>query len=387
MKVRGDWSERPSTRAVLEMLVAGGHQAFFVGGCVRNSLLGEPVKDIDIATDACPQRVIDLAEGAGYQAIPTGKEHGTVTVISDHLPHEITTFRRDVVAHGRHATVAFSDDINQDARRRDFTMNALYASLDGTVTDPLGGLADLRARRVRFIEDPGQRIREDYLRILRFFRFHAWYGDPDAGMDPEALAAIGSHLDGLAQLSRERVGAEVTKLLSAPDPAPSVAAMRIVGVLARILPGAADRGLAPLVQLEAEADAAPDAMRRLAALGGDDVAARLRLSRTEARALAVLREAAASTRPAFDLGYRLGHAAARSVLLLRSALLEQPFDPVAAAQAEQGAGARFPVSAADLPPDLTGPALGQRLRALEAAWLASGCRLTKAQLIAAQTDD
>src|SRR5690606_12242514 len=176
------------------------------------------------------------------------------TVIAGHEPHEITTFRRDVETLGRHAVVAFSDRIEEDAARRDFTMNALYSRADGQVLDPLGsGLADLAARHVRFVGNPEDRIREDYLRILRFFRFTAWYGDPAEGPDPDGLAACAEHALGLEGLSRERVGAEIKKLLSAPDPAPAVAAMQATGVLRHVLPGADARAVGPLVHLEGSA--------------------------------------------------------------------------------------------------------------------------------------
>ena len=200
------------------MLEQDGAQALFVGGCVRNTLLGAPVADIDIATDALPERVMDLSAKAGLKAVPTGIDHGTVTVVSEGVPHEITTFRRDVETDGRRAVVVFSKDVAEDAARRDFTMNALYATPDGEIVDPLNGLPDLEARRVRFIGTASHRIQEDHLRSLRFFRFHAWYGDPAGGMDAEALAAIAENLEGLSVLSRERIGAEMLKLLSAQIP-------------------------------------------------------------------------------------------------------------------------------------------------------------------------
>ena len=221
MRIEADWITRPETQAVCNALTGAGYRALFVGGCVRNTLLGAPVDDIDIATDALPKAVMDLTGAAGLNAIPTGIDHGTITVVSAGLPHEITTFRRDVETFGRHAVVAFSTDVSDDARRRDFTMNALYADPSGQVIDPLGGLADLQARHVRFIENADQRIREDYLRILRFFRFHAWYGDAARGLDADGLAAVAANTDGLDSLSRERVWAELRKLLAAPDPAPS----------------------------------------------------------------------------------------------------------------------------------------------------------------------
>ncbi len=244
------WLDDPATRAVCRALTGSGHQALFVGGCVRNALLGRPVADIDIATDATPEEVMALAGAAGLHPVPTGIAHGTVTVVAEGRPFEVTTFRRDVETFGRRAVVAYTRDIAEDAARRDFTMNALYAGPDGTVVDPLGGLPDLLARRVRFVGDPAARIAEDYLRILRFFRIHAWYGDPASGLDADGLAACAAAQAGLARLSRERVGAETAKLLAAADPAPAVAAMAAAGILARVLPGADATPLAALVHLE-----------------------------------------------------------------------------------------------------------------------------------------
>ena len=258
-------------------------------------------------------------------------------------------------------------------------MNALYARPDGTVIDPLGGLPDLNARRVRFIEDPHDRIREDYLRILRFFRFHARYGR--GGPDADGLAACAELADGIARLSRERVGAEMLKLLAAPDPAPAVAAMRAAGVLTRVLPGADDAFLAPLVHLEQALPIVPDPIRRLAMLGGEDVADRLRLSRAQARQLELLRAETAAGRPAAELGYRLGAATGRDVALLRAAMENRAVAEGELAGIAQGASARFPVTAADLMPGLEGPTLGQRLKQLEDRWIASGFTLTKADLL------
>jgi poly(A) polymerase len=380
-RISGDWLRNPATRAVCAALTAAGAQALFVGGCVRNTLLGMAVRDIDIATDAAPQTVIALAEAAGIKAVPTGIEHGTVTLVSKGLAHEVTTFRRDVATDGRRAVVAFSTDVAEDAARRDFTMNALYARPDGTVLDPIRGMDDLRARRVRFIGTAAHRIREDYLRSLRYFRFHAWYGDPEGGFDPDALAAIAANLDGLAQLSRERVGIEVLKLLAAPDPAPSVAAMRSAGVLGRLLSGADDRALAPLVHVEALAGIAPDAIRRLAALGGD-FADRLRLGKAQSRALQQMRTAAVGGQGPAELGYRMQVGMARNALLLRAAMLEQPWEPDVMQQVETGAAARFPVRARDLMPEFQGPELGARLAAAEARWIASGFTLSRDELLA-----
>lgn len=379
MRLTGDWLTDPAAQSVCAALEQGGHQALFVGGCVRNGLLSMPVGDIDIATDATPETVIALATAAGLKSVPTGIDHGTITVIAQGRPHEVTTFRRDVDTDGRHATVAFSTRIADDAARRDFTMNALYARPDGTLVDPLGGLPDLRARHVRFVGQPEQRIREDYLRILRFFRFTAWYGDPALGMDAEGLAACAAGIDGLSGLSKERIGAEFRKLLSAPDPAPAMASMAQTGILAALLPGTDPRALAPLIHLEG--DEPIRWLRRLAALGGADATDALRLSRAESRDLATLRAETATTSPPAPLAYRHGAALAADTLLLRAALLEQPLPTGWQDDVVRGAAARFPVTAADLP-GLVGPALGQELKRLEKAWLASDLRLTRSQLLA-----
>lgn len=378
MKVAGDWQQDPSTQAVCAALVDGGHQALFVGGCVRNALLGAAVGDIDIATDATPDRVTELATKAGLKAVPTGFDHGTVTVVAAGRPYEVTTFRKDVQTDGRHAIVAFSSQITEDAARRDFTMNALYALPDGTVIDPLGGLSDLQARRLRFVGDADQRIHEDYLRILRFFRFHAWYGDPDQGIDPDGLAACAANLEGLASLSRERIGAEMRKLLAAPDPAPAVGSMAQAGVLMAILPGADPTALAPLVHLEG--GIAPRWQRRLAVLGGDDLQDRLRLSRADDRDIARLRSEIGGTHRPAALGHVLDTDLGTDAVLARAALLENPLPPNWQAEIARGAHSRFPVTAADLP-SLIGPALGQELKRLQKAWLYSDLRLSKQELL------
>ncbi len=380
-QIKESWVSDPATQKVCAALTSGGAQALFVGGCVRNALLGAPVSDIDIATDARPQQVVKLAQNAGLKAIPTGIDHGTITVVCDGIPHEITTFRRDIETDGRRAVVVFSDNIQEDAARRDFTMNALYAQPDGTVLDPLNGLPDLRARRVRFIGTAEHRIREDYLRSLRYFRFHAWYGDAEAGFDADALAAIASNLEGLSDLSRERVGAELLKLLGAPDPAPSVAAMRSVGVLAQLLPGADDRALAPLIMLEQQAGTAPEPIRRLAAIATPEIAKTLRLSKAQLQRLTRMRDEASGTASIAELGFRYGEESGLHEVLLRCAFLEQPWSDEMRTDLHAGAKADFPISASDLIPEFTGPALGRKLAELEARWIASGFALTRDDLL------
>ncbi len=380
MKVSGDWLTNPATQAVCACLTGAGYQALFVGGCVRNALIRVAVTDIDISTDALPQKVTDLAEKAGFKVVPTGVEHGTVTVIAGGIPHEITTFRRDVQTDGRHAVVAFSTDIAEDARRRDLTMNALYCTPDGSVVDPLGGLPDLMTRQVRFVGDANARIIEDYLRILRFFRFYAIYGNPAAGIDAEGLAACAAHANGLPKISRERIGAEMRKLLSAPDPAPAVASMAQAGVLAQVIAGADPRALGPLIHLEG--DAAPHWLRRLVVLGGERLTDALKLSRAETTLLGDIRDNIGTTRGAAELGYRHGADTARDIVLARAAMLELPLPPDWQTDIRSGADAAFPILANDLMPDLQGPALGAKLKALETRWIESGFVLSRAELLA-----
>ncbi|WP_233490443.1 CCA tRNA nucleotidyltransferase [Paracoccus sediminilitoris] len=358
---------------VLDTLHAQGDHAYLVGGVVRNALLGQPVDDIDIATDAVPERVIALAGAANLRAVPTGIDHGTVTLVHEGRGFEVTTFRRDVETDGRHAVVSFTDDIAQDAARRDFTMNALYADRTGQVLDPVGGLPDLQARRLRFVGDPAQRIREDYLRILRFFRFFARYGQK---ADPDAVAACAAQKDGLSGIARERIGAEMRKLLAADDPAPSVALMARTGVLDLLLPGADPVALDAL--LAQEGNAPPAWPRRLAALHRDPAAA-LRLSKSEARTQSALRTALDQDWSLDQAAYRFGAVIGLDHALLMAAR-GQDLPPDWRDRVVQAAQARFPIKAADLP-DLQGPALGQALKTAEAAWIASGFALPAPALI------
>ena len=234
-RVDAAWLREAPLRDILAALDGDGEEARIVGGAVRNALLGEPHGDIDIATTAPPTEVIRRVEAAGFKAVPTGVEHGTVTVVAAGQSFEVTTLREDVETFGRHAKVVFGRDWKRDAERRDFTMNALSLSRDGTVHDYVGGLADIEARRVRFIGDAARRITEDYLRILRFFRFHAAYGE--GSPDAQGLAACIEGRAGLEQLSRERVRMEMVKLLVAKHAVPTLALMTETGLLEQVLGG------------------------------------------------------------------------------------------------------------------------------------------------------
>jgi poly(A) polymerase len=288
------WMTAPATAAVLDALEAAGGAdcARFVGGCVRNALIGRPVDDIDIATVLSPDEVTKALKAAKLKAVPTGVEHGTVTAVSAGQPFEITTLRRDVSTDGRRAVVAFTTDWAADAQRRDFTLNSLYARRDGSLYDPSGhGVADARAGRIVFVGEAEQRIAEDHLRILRFFRFLAWYGSGPP--DTEALAACEDAKVKLASLSAERVSKELLKLLAADDPRDSVALMVRTGILAEILPAPIDEArFAGLVAIETDQLFETDQVLRLAALlpddqlGADRFAQDLRFSNAERERIA-----------------------------------------------------------------------------------------------------
>ena len=323
--VLADWMDAPETRAVTGALAQAGCAVRFVGGCVRDTLLGRPIADIDIATDAPPNAVMNALRGAGLKAIPTGIDHGTVTAVAAGKSFEITTLRRDVETDGRYATVQFTDDWDADAARRDFTMNAISLETDGSIHDPFGGRADLVAGRVRFVGVAQDRIVEDVLRLLRFFRFYAHYGAPPP--DTVALAACRSLAPQLSTLSGERVRAELMKLLQAPNPMPALGLMRDADIFPHFLPEAVNLPvLERLVAIERQTGIAIDLMRRLAALlrGGPTsmakVADRLRLSNAERDYLGII--ATETVAPELDaverrhLIHRLGAAASRELVLL-----------------------------------------------------------------------
>ncbi|MDR3526819.1 MAG: CCA tRNA nucleotidyltransferase [Rhizomicrobium sp.] len=393
------WMTAPET--VTLMTVLG--EARFVGGVVRNALLGQPVSDIDIATPHRPEKVTALLQAAGIKAVPTGIAHGTITAVVKGKVFEVTTLRRDVATDGRHAVVAFTTDWEEDAERRDFTMNALYADADGTVYDSVGGIADLEAGIVRFVGDAVARIREDYLRILRFFRFHAWYGK--GPLNAEALYACDKEKAGLTKLSGERIAKEMLKLLQAENPVPVLIAMGETGILPEIVPGASDiMRLRRLASLDAAMGYAPDGILRLAALLPREravlvaqvIAARWKLSNAQKDRL-IAASAAAKDMALFSdiqaarrLLYRLGPERFRDALQL--SLAEETRDGAQwrslLTAAERLTVPHFPFSGADvLARGLSpGPAVGKVLQAVESWWIEHDFP-EDAPLLAAQLDD
>lgn len=367
------WKRRRGMAKLLDALGASDGLTRYVGGAVRDGLLGLPVNDVDLATRLRPDEVVERLKAAGIKAVPTGIEHGTVTAISDGHPYEVTTLRRDVETFGRHATVAFTDDWEEDAARRDFTINALMADpVSGDVFDFFDGLSDLGRRHVRFIGDPYERIAEDHLRILRFFRFHARFGRE--GPDDAALEACTARAKDLMALSRERIADELLKLLSVEDPAPTVRTMLDRAILAPVVPeieGAAWKRLQCVVEAERRAGIDGDPLRRLAALlpanpqVASAVAARLKLSNKAKKRLACA--AATDVGDPRALAYRLGVECAVDRLLLggqaddaRSiAAWSPPRLPI-------GGGVLIKRGLAE------GPAVSRTLRLIEERWIDAG---------------
>ncbi len=374
------WMDEPPVQALLAALARGGIAARFVGGCVRDTVLGRPVKEIDIAVDKPPETVMRALEAADLRVVPTGLKHGTVTAIVKGRPFELTTLRRDVETDGRRAVVAFTDDWLEDAKRRDFTFNAMYADPDGTIWDPFDGRADLLAGRVRFIGDPDQRIAEDHLRILRFFRFYAWFGKPP--LDSAGFDACRRNAGSLSSLSAERIAKELLRLLAAPAPADALEAMAEAGALDHWLPEYA--GTARLKALIAREDT-PDPLRRLAAIVSPPataVAKRLKLSTQQSLRLQLMLEPAVpgdleNRRAAL---YRLG-----TSLFIDRVLLEGPDDWRAAlALARTWTPPELPISGADalalgLKP---GPQVGALLDAVERWWIAGDFSADRAACLA-----
>lgn len=374
-----DWLTASATQAVMAALAAAGGAdcARFVGGCVRNALLGAPIDDVDIATVLKPEAVVQALKAAGLKSVPTGLEHGTVTAISERQPFEITTLRRDVSTDGRRATVAFTDDWAEDAARRDFRLNALYADAEGVILDPTGaGYEDALAGRIVFVGEPEQRIREDYLRILRFYRFFAWYGRgaPDAAA-VEACAALA---EGVERLSAERVSKELLKLLAAPDPRAAVRLMDEAGVLGRVMPQPES-----LTLFGAMVGISTDPVLRLSALLPDEAeamrAAALKLRLSNAHRDRLIEAVAARIDPL------MSEAEARAAIWRTGRqAIEDRLYRVLASGAEAGPVRRLLTLAAHwTPPKLPvggkdlarlglspGPETGRLLKAFEESWIA-----------------
>jgi len=389
-KIAGEWMFAPETVAIMKALKASNGTARFVGGCVRDALLERKVNDIDIAIDVDPNTIIRVLTDAEIKVIPTGFSHGTLTAVKGRRNFEITSLREDTHTDGRRAKVVYTKDWTLDARRRDFTMNALYADSDGTVHDLLNsGLSDIHARRVRFIGSASDRIQEDYLRILRLFRFHAQYGE--GAMEPDALVACAGLTGGLELLAKERIGAEMLKMLEAPSPAVALDMMEQTGVMAKVLP--TGRSAPPVAALEAAERRfgfSPEPIRRLALLtrGSDprDSGRALRLSNENMAALRARRAPSMLIRTTEDarrLGYDRGNVAGKDTLFIQCAEQGVLPDVKLMNAIDEGAEQKMPVTSQDLMSYglMPGPELGETLKRLEQLWIDSDFVIDKATLL------
>ncbi|MEM7214005.1 MAG: CCA tRNA nucleotidyltransferase [Pseudomonadota bacterium] len=402
MRIQDDWLTDPGLQKLFDILTADGGEAMVAGGAVRNSLMGEPVADVDLCTSLIPEEVIRRLEGAGQKAVPTGIDHGTVTAVLQGAPYEVTTLREDIETDGRHAIVRFGTDWAADANRRDLTINALYCDREGKVYDYVGGYQDVLDRNVRFIGNAEHRILEDTLRILRFFRFFAWYGEgrPDA----EGLKACNANKKLLGGLSVERVWAEMKKLLSAPDPGRALLWMRTTGILGGLVPESVKWGIDAmpgLLQLEQEQTWKPDPMLRLMAMVRPELenvrglAKRLALSNIERERLeqwadSVLPKPEIEVAELEKLLYRGSRQGMIDAMKLEVVHLRNRDDDKGAdailgliSHALQWERPEFPLKGKDLLAAgfEPGPAMGKKLAELEEKWIESGFELEKGDLL------
>ncbi|MDG1676967.1 MAG: CCA tRNA nucleotidyltransferase [Paracoccaceae bacterium] len=380
MKISADWLSKPSTQLIMQILLSGGHEAFFVGGCVRNALFDLKATDIDISTSATPKRVMELMNQAGLTTIPTGIDYGTVTVVSEKQNYEITTFRKDIETDGRRAKVKYSESVLEDAKRRDFSINAIYSEQDGTILDPLNGIVDIAKKRVKFIGDPYARIKEDYLRILRFFRFLALFGREDESHEIE-IAAIRDLRDGLDTISAERKSDEILKLFAAPNPQYSIVLMEAANISSKIFDAYNYKSLNNLRELEDRLEVTPCATRRLAAYTEDNLKSKLRFSNRIAKAHKVLREEAGSKKDAAELSYRYNDKIALDSILVRSSLHSIELNDDVFGRIKLGSAVKFPIKSVDLAEYFSGRKLGEMLACLEQKWIDSDFALSKQTLI------
>ena len=376
------WLRNPSAQKLSKLYKNFGYQVLFVGGCVRNTILKMPVTDIDLATDAQPEEIIKIAKENNIRFVPTGLAHGTITLIIDNKNYQITTFRTDFDHDGRYAKVEFTESLLLDASRRDLTINALYCNHVGEVIDPLNGLDDIKKQKIKFIGNPNERIKEDNLRILRFFRFQAIYGNKNLEIDSIALEACHNHKSKLAALSKERITSELRKILSAPNPLEVIIKMNETGVLNELFQKVSIDSLEAYLKTEEKFKININWLGRLLSLQVTQEEESLKLTRCEFKFLKQTKSAIENQIHVLEFSYYNGVENGKIYSILQNFRHNIILSKNLLNQINSLATKKFPITAKDLMPEINGKKLGKALRSLEDRWIKSNFTLSKKELLA-----
>ena len=376
------WLRNPSAQKLSKLYKSFGYQVLFVGGCVRNTILKIPVTDIDLATDAQPEEIIKIAKENNIRFVPTGLAHGTITLIIDNKNYQITTFRTDFDHDGRYAKVEFTESLLLDASRRDLTINALYCNHVGEVIDPLNGLDDIKKQKIKFIGNPNERIKEDNLRILRFFRFQAIYGNKNLEIDSIALEACHNHKSKLAALSKERITSELRKILSAPNPLEVMIKMNETGVLNELFQNVSIDSLEAYLKTEEKFKININWLGRLLSLQVTQEEESLKLTRCEFKFLKQTKSAIENQIHVLEFSYYNGVENGKIYSILQNFRHNIILSKNLLNQINSLATKKFPITAKDLMPEIRGKKLGEALRSLEDQWIKSNFTLSKKDLLA-----
>ena len=376
------WLRNPSAQKLSKLYKSFGYQVLFVGGCVRNTILKMPVTDIDLATDAQPEEIIKIAKENNIRFVPTGLAHGTITLIIDNKNYQITTFRTDFDHDGRYAKVEFTESLLLDASRRDLTINALYCNHVGEVIDPLNGLDDIKKQKIKFIGNPNERIKEDNLRILRFFRFQAIYGNKNLEIDSVALEACHNHKSKLAALSKERITSELRKILSAPNPLEVIIKMNETGVLNELFQKVSIDSLEAYLKTEEKFKININWLGRLLSLQVTQEEESLKLTRCEFKFLKQTKSAIENQIHVLEFSYYNGVENGKIYSILQNFRHNIILSKNLLNQINSLATKKFPITAKDLMPEIRGKKLGEALRSLEDRWIKSNFTLSKKDLLA-----
>ena len=376
------WLRNPSAQKLSKLYKNFGYQVLFVGGCVRNTILKMPVTDIDLATDAQPEEIIKIAKENNIRFVPTGLVHGTITLIIDNTHYQITTFRTDFDHDGRYAKVEFTESLLLDASRRDLTINALYCNHVGEVIDPLNGLDDIKKQKIKFIGNPNERIKEDNLRILRFFRFQAIYGNKNLEIDSIALEACHNHKSKLAALSKERITSELRKILSAPNPLEVMIKMNETGVLNELFQNVSIDSLEAYLKTEEKFKININWLGRLLSLQVTQEEESLKLTRCEFKFLKQTKSAIENQIHVLEFSYYNGVENGKIYSILQNFRHNIILSKNLLNQINSLATKKFPITAKDLMPEISGKKLGEALRSLEDRWIKSNFTLSKRELLA-----